>query len=572
MEGATVGLIAAFLQGITNPEEPSIKVGINWIDTVFLASEATPEARILRLAALLLMMVWLRSIFVYLGFLYLRATEANLIDAVRKRIFEQFQSLSMRYYSNVQTGSLVDIVTNQLNQFKVAATDVSNLFIRFSTLIAYIVAMVLISWQLCIIAILLYTLLSVGVSWMVRRAREAGFAVPKAEGNLASLAIEIISGIRTIQGSATQDFERKRFYQCSEEVREANIYLASLRDRTKPIAEGAATTILISLVIISFLFLIRSGQMKAASLLTFMFVLFRMMPLVSQVNTLHTRIISYQGFIDAIQEVLRTDNKPYISDGSKVFEGLSESIRFNNVSFSYDLEKLILKDITLEFEKGQTTALVGASGAGKTTLADMIPRFYDPIQGTITIDNVDLREFKINSLRQRMSVVSQNTFIFNRSVRENIAYGLENVSDSEIYEASQFANALDFILEMPEGFETVLGDRGIRLSGGQRQRIAIARALLRNPEILILDEATSALDSVTERLIQDSLEKLSSGRTVITIAHRLSTIMNADKIVVLEQGQVVEQGEYQELLAQRGALWQYHQTQFSSKDLVNTEF
>jgi ABC-type multidrug transport system fused ATPase/permease subunit len=198
---------------------------------------------------------------------------------------------------------------------------------------------------------------------------------------------------------------------------------------------------------------------------------------------------------------------------------------------------------------------------GKTTLADLVPRFYDPTNGQVLIDGVDLREFDINSLRRKMAVVSQDTFIFNTSVRKNIAYGTEGASEDEILEVARLANALEFIQEMPEGLDTPLGDRGVRLSGGQRQRIAIARALLRNPEILILDEATSALDSVSERLIQESLEKLSVGRTVIAIAHRLSTIASADKVVVLEQGRIVEQGGYQELLERRGKLWKYHQMQ-----------
>jgi subfamily B ATP-binding cassette protein MsbA len=207
------------------------------------------------------------------------------------------------------------------------------------------------------------------------------------------------------------------------------------------------------------------------------------------------------------------------------------------------------------------TALVGSSGAGKTTLADLIPRFYEPTGGKILIDGIDLPEFEINSLRRKVAVVSQDTFIFNTSVRNNIAYAIEGADEAAICEAARLANALEFIQEMPDGFDTVLGDRGVRLSGGQRQRIAIARALLRDPDILILDEATSALDSVSERLIQESLEKLSVGRTVIAIAHRLSTIVRADKVVVLEQGRIVEQGGYQELLQQRGKLWKYHQMQ-----------
>jgi subfamily B ATP-binding cassette protein MsbA len=240
---------------------------------------------------------------------------------------------------------------------------------------------------------------------------------------------------------------------------------------------------------------------------------------------------------------------------------LKQAIEFVSVDFGYDPAELVLHNISLTIERGKMTALVGSSGAGKSTLADLIPRFYDPTQGKILIDGVDLREFEINSLRRKLAVVSQDTFIFNTSIRNNIAYALEEVDEVAIREAAQLANALEFIEEMPEGFETQLGDRGVRLSGGQRQRIAIARALLRDPDILILDEATSALDSVSERLIQESLEKLSVGRTVIAIAHRLSTIVRADKVVVLEQGRIVEQGGYQELLEQQGKLWHYHQMQ-----------
>jgi subfamily B ATP-binding cassette protein MsbA len=201
-------------------------------------------------------------------------------------------------------------------------------------------------------------------------------------------------------------------------------------------------------------------------------------------------------------------------------------------------------------------------------LADLIPRFYDPTEGLILLNREDLRNFDIISVRRKMAVVSQDTFIFNTSVRENIAYGLEGISEEDIWEAARLAHAVEFIDELPDGLDTILGDRGVRLSGGQRQRIAIARALLRNPDILILDEATSALDSVTEQIIQESLEKLSTGRTVIAIAHRLSTIAKADKVVVLEQGRIVEQGSYQELLTKKGGLWKYHQMQFLGLETV----
>ncbi len=280
-----------------------------------------------------------------------------------------------------------------------------------------------------------------------------------------------------------------------------------------------------------------------------------------QVDSARVQINNFQGSLSNVRELLRTDNKTYFQDGKVQFSELKRAIDLVAVDFGYDPKELVLHNISITIKRGEMTALVGSSGAGKSTLADLIPRFYDPTQGQILIDGVDLREFEINSVRRKLAVVSQDTFIFNTSVRNNIAYAIEEADEAAVYEAARLANALEFILEMPEGFDTQLGDRGVRLSGGQRQRIAIARALLRNPDILILDEATSALDSVSERLIQESLEKLSVGRTVIAIAHRLSTIVRADKVVVLEKGRVVEQGGYQELLEQRGKLWKYHQMQ-----------
>jgi ABC-type multidrug transport system fused ATPase/permease subunit len=286
-----------------------------------------------------------------------------------------------------------------------------------------------------------------------------------------------------------------------------------------------------------------------------------MVPAIQELNGCTATLSAIQGSIQNIQNLLRTEDKPYLLNGHKPFGGLQQAIEFRAVDFGYDPSSLILHDITLTIEKGTTVALVGASGAGKSTLADLIARFYDPTGGEILFDGVNLREYDIASVRRRMAIVSQDTFIFNASVRDNIAYGSPQATDAEVWQAAELANAKDFIKEMPEGFDTVLGDRGVRLSGGQRQRIAIARALLRNPEILILDEATSALDSVSERLIQESLEKLAVGRTVIAIAHRLSTIANANKVVVLERGLIIEQGRYSDLLNTQGKLWKYHQMQ-----------
>ncbi|MFP4694391.1 MAG: heterocyst formation ABC transporter subunit HepA, partial [Halothece sp.] len=545
-EGATVGLIASFLQGLTSPNDPPIETGVQWFDVWFLATTASAQARIYRLGALILLAVWLRSLLNYFGQLYSELSQLHLADRVRKRLFDQLQSFSLSYYAKTRSGELINSITGEVSQLQQAFGVISSFITRGSTLIAYIVSMFLLSWQLTIIAVMLFTLLSVGLSNLIARVREASFAVPKANGQLTSVIMEFINGIRTVRASANQDFEEKRFYQAAHDVIQTNRQVALVSASIKPLAEGISTTILIIMVVIAFNLLIVEGELRAASLLTFMFVLFRMMPLVSQVNQSRQQLGRFQGSVENVKQLLTHDNKIYLQNGHLQFSSLERSIELVSVDFGYTATEPILHNVTLSFRKGETTALVGASGAGKTTLADLIPRFYDPQRGRILIDGVDIREFEINSLRRRMSVVSQDTFIFNHTVRYNIAYGFtDRASDEEIWEVAKLANATEFIQELPQQLDTILGDRGVRLSGGQQQRIAIARALLRNPEILILDEATSALDSVTERLIQQSLETLSQGRTVIAIAHRLSTIINADKIVVLEHGKIVEQGTYQ---------------------------
>jgi len=560
-EGTTVGLIASFLQVLTTPEKPPIETGIAWFDTNFLASKASPEARIYRLSAFILTAIWLRTLLNYFGLYYSRLAQSNLCDRIRIKLFEQLQSLSLSYYSTSRSGDLINSFTTEISQIKQSFNIFSALVTKSSTLIAYVASMFWLSWQLSLVAVALYSLLSVGLSFLIARVREASFAVPKANGELASVAIQFINGIRTVKGSAGEDFERTRFYRASFEVIQAEDRVATISAAVQPLAEGAGSSILILVVVIAFNLFIVGGSLQTGSLVTFMFVLFRMLPLVSQVNGMRENLSRFQGSIASIKGLLNTSDKPYLDNGYLQFIGLEEQISFSLVDFGYEPSSLVLEDVNLTIEKGHVTALVGGSGAGKSTLVDLLARFYDPTQGFILLDGRNLKDFDISTVRRKMAIVSQDSFIFNASVRANIAYGIEKISEADVWQAAKLAHAVEFIQELPDGINTVLGDRGVRLSGGQRQRIAIARALLRNPDILILDEATSALDSVTEKLIQESLEKLSKGRTVIAIAHRLSTIANADKVVVLEQGRIVEQGNYQNLLKKQGELWKYHQMQ-----------
>jgi ABC-type multidrug transport system fused ATPase/permease subunit len=448
---------------------------------------------------------------------------------------------------------LINTLTAEVNQLQVAIGTFGFVFSKGSVVLIYIVVAFWLSWPLTLMAVALFSVTAVGLSNLNRRIREASFPVSRAS--------EFVSGIRTVQAFASQDFERQRFYRAADGFVEAITVVVKRSALVRPLAEAVASTILIAMIIVGMAVFVANGTLEVASLLTFLFVLFRMVPAIQELNGNSATLSALQGSIDNIQNLLRTEDKPYLQNGYRQFDGLQSAIAIKAVDFGYDPAVPILRNITVTIEKGTTVALVGSSGAGKSTLADLIARFYDPTQGEILFDGIDLREYDIASVRRRMAIVSQDTFIFNASVRDNIAYGSPEATDEEIWRAAELANAKDFIQEMPEGFNTVLGDRGVRLSGGQRQRIAIARALLRNPEILILDEATSALDSVSERLIQESLEKLAVGRTVIAIAHRLSTIINADRVIVLDHGKIVEQGTYSGLLQEKSFLWRYHNLQ-----------
>ena len=560
-EGVSIGFLLSFLQSLTSPNAQPVQTGIHWFDIWILGAKTSAINRLYRVSLLILLSTWLRATFNYFSQVYTELSQLHLADRLRKQIFEQLQSLSLSYFAKTRSGELINTITTEIEKIRQGFSGVAFLVTRGLTTFVYLISMFLISWQLTLISALLFTLLGVGLSNLNARVRESSFGMTTANANFTSTAIEFINGIRTVHSCGTQEFERQRYYKASDKVISSTTKVVFTWTLVKPIAEGVATTVLIGMIILAFTSLVTNGTLQVASLLTFFFVLFRFIPFVQDINGTRAYLSTLHGSADNIKNMLKSDDKYYFKNGRIEFKGLKRSIDLVSVDFGYD-DDLVLHNITLTLEKGKMTALVGASGAGKTTLADLIPRFYNATDGYLYIDEIDVRQFEIHSLRRKIAVVSQDTFIFNTNVWQNISYGTPEATNDEIQEAARLANALEFILEMPEGFNTQLGDRGIRLSGGQRQRIAIARALLRNPEILILDEATSALDSVSERLIQDSLEKLSVGKTVIAIAHRLSTISKADKVVVLEQGRIVEQGKYQELLELKGKLWKYHQMQY----------
>lgn len=481
---------------------------------------------------------------------------------LRNRIVNQLLSVSLRYYSKTRSGEIINSLTTEISRVIQSFQVINVVIIRGTLMIVYIGFMLYVSWELSLIILVFFVVLSLTLTRLIKKITKGGKKVTSASGQFTSALTELINGVRTITSFNTQAYERKRLGVAIDRLADAMIKNGWERLKVGPLSQGFISTILIGIILVATQYYVLPGKLDIALLLAFLFALLRMMPLINELNKQRGMWASLRGSLINVADLLREDNKPYLKDGKQPIEPLKESIEFKDVSFAYTEDAKVLADVNIKIECGKTTAIVGASGAGKSTLVDLIPRFYDPTEGAVLWDGVDLRDAKMNTLREKIAVVSQSTFIFNESVWANIAYGMDNVEKDRIYEAARQANALDFIEDMEEGFDTVLGDRGVRLSGGQRQRIAIARALLRDPNILILDEATSALDSVSERLVQNSLEKLMKGRTVIAIAHRLSTIENADWVVVLDKGVVVEQGVYSDLLDLKGKLWEFHALQY----------
>jgi subfamily B ATP-binding cassette protein MsbA len=558
----SIGMLIPFLQTLSGEGAGAFQTGVAWIDQHVLAVNGTKVERMYRICGIILVATWMRSVFGYLGGWHGTKTRARVVEDLRMRVVDQLQAVSLRFFSTTRSGELINSLRGEMGRVASMLAVLIGVTQQGLMIAAYLTFMFAVSWSLSLLVLVFFGLLAVGLTRLIQTVREHGEKMTEANGRYTSTTSEFIDGIRTVTAYNMQSFERKRLREAARGVADTVIATTQRSLAVRPLSQGVVSTLLIVVVVVAVQFFVLSGALTMAPLLAFLFAMFRLMPAVHQLNNQRGQWAQDRGALDNVADLLRRDDKPYLEEGSREAAPLKEGITFRNVDFAYEPGEPVLNDVNLVIPRGETTALVGATGAGKSTLADLVPRFYDPTEGQVLYDGVDMRAFKVRSLRARMAVVSQDTYIFNDTVEANIGYGDPEASFEQIVEVADRANALGFVGNMKEGFGTVLGERGVKLSGGQRQRVAIARALLRDPEILILDEATSALDSVTEKQVQESLEKLMEGRTVIAIAHRLSTVEDADQVVVLEEGRIVEQGGYQELLERRGQLWEYHSVQY----------
>ena len=530
----------------------------------FFASETASEA-LGKICVAFLVLFFVKSLFGYLQTFLMVTVEQRVIRDIRNSLFSHLNELSLSFFHGQRTGQLISRITNDVMLVRKAlVATFANLFREALLAVLYLALAVWISWRLALITLVVLPPIVLLMAQIGRRLRKRSARLQERMADITSTLEESIAGMRVVKAFGMEDYERERFFRHTWSYFRTSIRLEVLSAVAGPLVEYLGVIGVVAILWYGGRQVILGDEVSPDWFLVFLgSVLSALQPLrkVSRANNdLQIGLAAGGRVFDVL------DSEPSVVgpvDG-KVLDGFSDRISFEGVCFSYETGDVVLHDVDLSVASGEVVAIVGPSGAGKSTLLDLLARFYDPTVGRVTIDGVDLRDVDLKSLRRLLGIVTQETILFNDTVRNNIAYGLDGAADEEILAAAEAANAHGFISAMPDGYNTEIGERGVMLSGGERQRIAIARAILKNPPILILDEATSSLDTESERLVQEAIEHLLRGRTVLVIAHRLSTVRNADRIVVLDGGAVRETGTHEDLMS-LGGLYRYlYDMQFRS--------
>ena len=529
-----------------------LQMWLNYIYTMLFGTEWNLTKVLVMLAVILVMMNLLSNLFRYLGAYTVESMRVSTVQRMRNEMFDSVIGKDVGYFSGQRKGDIISRITSDVGVVQFCITNTLQVAFREPFLIVgYLVLMLNISWQLALFSVLFLPMVGFIIGNIVKKLRHPARKNQQRMGDLVSILDESLGGIKIVKTYTATEYIKAKFHSLNQSFADTQLWMARRQQLASPMSELLGITA-VAIILVFGGALVVNGSLSAAGFIAFIAAFSQITRPVRAFIDQFSNINQGVAAGERIFAVLDAENEIKDAVDAKEFEGVKDKIEFRDVRFSYDSSREIIHGVSFEVRKGETVALVGPSGGGKSTLSELIERFYDTNNGDILFDGVSIRNFKQDSLRAAMSLVSQETILFNDTIKSNIALGNRNATDEEIIEACKVANAHNFIMESPEGYDTNIGDRGAKLSGGQRQRLSIARAVLKNPDILILDEATSALDTESEKLVQDALNKLLKGRTSVVIAHRLSTIMNADRIFVIDEGQIVEQGKHEELLAKGG--------------------
>ena len=540
-----------------------------WLSTIVLTTFGSDKISILYFAALSVVIIAVvGAISSYLEKYLTTSVGQWVMHDLRRTVYHHIQRLSLSFYDRGRTGDLISRITSDIDAIQdFISQALLGILVNALTLIGMLVVMFYLNWRFTLIALSVAPLLFIVVYTYTRRIKLASRAVRKKESEIVSVVQEVLSSMRVVKAFAREDYEQERFERQSLESVEAALQARSLKAKLAPIVQVmvAAGT---CLVLWYGARLVLSEQISTGSLLVFLIYLGKMYKpmreLSKMADTLSKTAVGYE----RIREVLEIEREVKNVKGARKAPPFAGEVEFSHVDFAYNPESPILHDVSFKIAPGQVAAFVGPTGAGKTTIAGLVARFYDPTKGEVRIDGHDIRSYKIKSLRQQISFVLQENLLFRATIWQNIAYGKPEASRDEIIAASKLANADEFIVQMPNGYDTIVGERGVTLSGGQRQRVAIARAVIRKAPILILDEPSSGLDAASEELVFEALGRLMAGKTSIVIAHRLATVKNADVIFVLDKGSIIEHGTHEQLLELGGLYAELYEIQFHDGKLA----
>ncbi len=525
---------------------------LNYIYTNVFGTEWRITNVLVMLAMILIAMNLLSNLFRYLGGYTVEQLRVTTVQRMRNAMFDSVVCKDVGYFSGQRKGDIMSRITSDVLVVQYCITNTLQVAFREPFLIiGYLVLMLSISWQLALFSVFFLPMVGLIIGNIVKKLRHPASKSQQKMGELVSVLDESLGGIKILKTYTATEYIKEKFHALNQSLSNTLLWMARRQQLASPMSEFLGITA-VAIILVFGGNLVMNGSLSAAGFIAFIAAFSQITRPVRAFIDQFANINQGVAAGERIFAVLDAENEINDAPDAKEFEGLKDKIEFRNVRFSYDDSREIIQGVSFEVRKGETVALVGPSGGGKSTLSELMERFYDADSGEILFDGESIRNYKQDSLRSVMSLVSQETVLFNDTIKSNISLGKPNATDEEIIEACKVANAHNFIMESPEGYDTNIGDRGAKLSGGQRQRLSIARAVLKNPEFLILDEATSALDTESEKLVQDALTKLLKGRTSVVIAHRLSTIMNADRIFVIDEGRIVEEGKHDDLIAKGG--------------------